>query len=83
MPIAIPLQSAGLLSTLIFLIGSVYEVLFINALYRSQYFLIAILLVMLSIWAFLEIALISRHRRMDRLAALRSGLIRSQAELSG
>jgi PAS domain S-box-containing protein len=59
--IAIPLQTAWALSALIFLISSIYEVLSINHLYRSQQFLIGILLVALSLWALLEVLWINRR----------------------
>ena len=68
---AIPVQSAGLLSTLIFLISAVYEVFVANWLYRSQYFLLALLLGALAVWAFLEVATISRHHRLQGLKTLR------------
>lgn len=68
---AIPLQSAGLLSTLIFLISAVYEVLVANHLYASQYFLIGLLLAALALWAYLEVAAISRHRSPPGLKVLR------------
>ena len=72
---AIPLQSAGLLSTLIFMVSAVYEVLVANQLHRSQYFLIALLQATLALWAFLEVAMVGRHRRLQGLKALRLALI--------
>lgn len=69
-PIAIPLQSAGLLSSLIFMISGIYEILVINSLYQSQYFLIALLLGGLSLWAFLEVVLIRRPRSVRWLKLL-------------
>lgn len=60
-PVTLPLQSAGLLSALIFLINSIFEVLVINHLYGSQYFLITLLLAVLALWALLEVALIGRR----------------------
>ena len=72
--IAIVLQSIGLLSALIFLIGSVYEVLVINKLHTAQHFLIALLLLILSVWAFLEAAVFARRETMRPLKALRGVL---------
>lgn len=72
---AIPLQSAGLLSTLIFMVSAVYEVLVANQLHRSQYFLIALLQATLALWAFLEVAMVGRHRRLQGLKTLRLALI--------
>ncbi|MEA5417200.1 GGDEF domain-containing protein [Synechococcus sp. BA-132 BA5] len=69
--ITLPLQSAGLLCALIFLINSIFEVLVINYLYGSQYFLIALLLAVLSLWAFLEVALIGRRAIMPPLRILK------------
>ncbi|WP_254950448.1 MULTISPECIES: diguanylate cyclase [unclassified Cyanobium] len=69
--ITLPLQSAGLLCALIFLINSIFEVLVINHLYGSQYFLIALLLAVLSLWAFLEVALIGRRAVMPPLRILK------------
>lgn len=68
---AIPLQSAGLLSTLMFLISAVYEVLVANHLHPSQYFLIALLLGVLAIWAYLEVATIRPQHRSQSLKTLR------------
>ncbi len=73
--LALSLQSAGLLSTLIFLVSAVYEVLAANSLHTSQFFLIALLLGALALWALLEIATISRHRRIQGLRTLRLILI--------
>ncbi len=79
--ITMPLQSAGLLSALIFLINSIYEVLVINHLYTSQYFLIGLLLIALSLWALLEVVLIGRSaivptmRLLKLLLASQIGLI--------
>ncbi|WP_411867221.1 diguanylate cyclase [Vulcanococcus limneticus] len=69
--ITLPLQSAGLLSALIFLINAIYEVLVINHLYGSQYVLIGLLLAVLSLWAFLEVALIGRRAIVPPLRILR------------
>ena len=59
-PIAIALQTAGLLSALVFLIHSISDVLAVNRLYESQHILIVLLLITLSLWALLEITLL-RH----------------------
>jgi diguanylate cyclase (GGDEF)-like protein/PAS domain S-box-containing protein len=69
--ITLPLQSAGLLSALIFLINSIFEVLVINNLYESEHVLIALLLVVLSLWAFLEVALIGRRAIVPPLRILK------------
>jgi diguanylate cyclase (GGDEF)-like protein/PAS domain S-box-containing protein len=68
--IAIALQTAGLLSALIFLITATFEVLVINDLYTSQHVLIALLAGVLSLWALLEVALITRHRSIAPLRNL-------------
>jgi PAS domain S-box-containing protein len=70
-PSTVALQSVGLLSALIFLINSIYEVLVINGLYRSQYVLIALLLGVLSLWAFLEAVLIRSNPSVRPLQALK------------
>ena len=59
---ALALQTAGMLSALIFLISSVYEVFVINHLYGSQRFLISLLLLILALWAFLEVSLLRGWR---------------------
>ena len=69
--IALPLQTAGLLAALIFLINSIFEVLVINQLYESQYVVIALLLAVLSLWAFLELALIGRKAAVPPLRILK------------
>lgn len=69
--LTLPLQSAGLLAALIFLINAIFEVLVINHLYESQHFLIALLLLALSLWAFLEVALIGRSTVIPPLRLLR------------
>jgi len=68
---AIPLQSAGLLSTLIFLISAVYEVLVANQLHTAQYFLIALLLGSLALWALLEVTAIKQYRRIHGVNTLK------------
>jgi diguanylate cyclase (GGDEF)-like protein/PAS domain S-box-containing protein len=60
-PIAVPLQMAGFLSVLIFLIGCVFEVLVINDLYSAQHFLLSSLMVALALWAIVEVYLIRRQ----------------------
>lgn len=79
--ITMPLQSAGLLSALIFLVNSIYEVLVINHLYESQYFLIGLLLIALSLWAFLEVVLIGRSAIVPTMRLLKL-LLASQIGLS-
>ena len=68
--IGVALQSVGLLSALIFLISSIYEVLVINTIYESQYFLIALLLAGLSLWAFVEVMAIRKQRSLPQLRNL-------------
>ncbi|MFM7086081.1 MAG: hypothetical protein ACKOXO_03690 [Cyanobium sp.] len=70
---ALGLKTAGTLSALIFLISSIHEVLCINNLYASQRFLIGLLLLFLSIWAWLEVKLISR--RLDAQIARTLSLV--------
>lgn len=60
-PISVPLQMAGFLSVLIFLIGCVFEVLAINDLYSAQHFLLSSLMVALAFWAIVEVYLIGRQ----------------------
>jgi diguanylate cyclase (GGDEF)-like protein/PAS domain S-box-containing protein len=72
--IAIALQTAGLLSALIFLITATFEVLVINDLYASQHALIALLAGVLSLWALLEVLLIKRHRSIAPLRNLKIAL---------
>lgn len=70
-PIAVPLQMAGLLSALIFLISCIFELLVINDLYASQHFLLALLVVVLSVWAIVEIAWIRPGAMVIPLGPLR------------
>ena len=67
-PIAIPLQMAGSLSALIFLIGFTLEVLVINNLYLSQHILVVVLMIALAMWAIIEVYAI---RRSSIVAPLR------------
>lgn len=48
------LQTVGLLSALVFVINTLYELVVVHGLYASQHFLIALLLWVLSGWALLE-----------------------------
>jgi len=88
-PIAIPLQMAGFLSALVFLIGFTFEVLVINNLYLSQHFLIAVLLIALALWAIVEIHTIRRGSIVVPLRLLKIALwlqlllylVRATAEL--
>ena len=73
-PIAVPLQMVGLLAALIFLISCIFEVLVINDLYAAQHFLLALLLVVLSAWAILEVALMRPGQTVIPLGALRAVL---------
>ena len=67
----IPLQTAGILSALILLIHYTFEVLSLHDLYRSQHFLIALLLWVLSLWALVEVWLLKR--RQASLARSKAG----------
>ena len=68
------LQSAGILSVLVFLINVTYEVLVIHGLYTPQYFLIALLHGSLSSWALAEIHLVLRRGGRLPLGGLRFAL---------
>jgi len=70
-PIAVPLQAAGLLSALIFLISCLFEVVVINGMYEGQHILISLLLMSLSIWAIVEIQLVINKRLQLPIRALR------------
>lgn len=78
--IAVALQTAWTLSALVFLINSVYEVLSINNLYQSQHFLIGILLVVLCLWALVEVLQIKPRQGCPPLEGL-SGLLAFQLML--
>jgi len=66
-----PLQTAGLLCALIFVISSIFEVLSLNHLYVTQHGLIALLLETLAVWALIEVNLSSRSDRSQPLRSLR------------
>lgn len=78
--VAIALQSAGTLSALIFLISSISESLSVNNLYASQQFLIGLLLVILSLWALLEVVSVARRPGSPPLRGLQ-GLLAFQLAL--
>ena len=71
---AIPLQTVGLLSSLIFLANGTFEVLVVNDLNREQYGLIAALVVLLSVWALGEVVLLQRRRPSIPLVPLQLAL---------
>jgi len=73
------LQSAGVLSVLIFVVRYTFEVFHIHSLYESQHFLMALLDFTLSIWAIIEIVLAERQRTS---VPLRSILIAMIAQMS-
>ncbi|MFZ4860313.1 MAG: histidine kinase dimerization/phospho-acceptor domain-containing protein, partial [Desulfuromonadaceae bacterium] len=73
------LQSAGVLSVLIFVVRYTFEVFYIHSLYESQHSLMALLDFTLSIWAIIEIVLAERQRTS---VPLRSILIAMIAQLS-
>jgi len=74
-PIAVPLQTVGLLSALIFLISCLFEVLVINGLYEGQHVLVSLLLLSLSIWAIVEVQLVINKSLQLPTRALRIGLV--------
>ena len=65
------LETAGLLCALIFVISSILEVVSINNLYVSQHGLLGLLLVVLALWALLEVTLVSRREPNPPLRSLR------------
>jgi len=67
---AVPMQSMGLLSTLIFLANCTFEVFVVNDLYGEQHGLIALLLVILCVWAMAEVAVLQRRKLALPLASL-------------
>lgn len=71
----ISLKSAGMLSALIFLINTIYEVLVFNHLHVSQRFLLGWLLTILALWAWLEISLPSRQQPAIALHNLNISLV--------
>ena len=73
------LQSAGVLSVLIFVVRYTFEVFYIHSLYESQHSLMALLDFTLSIWAIIEIVLAERQRTS---VPLRSILIAMIAQLT-
>jgi diguanylate cyclase (GGDEF)-like protein/PAS domain S-box-containing protein len=88
-PIAVPLQMAGFLSALIFLIGCIFEVLNTNNLYSAQLFLLGSLMVALAVWAIIEIYSLRRQSHVVPLRMLKIalwlqlllGLVRGVADL--
>jgi diguanylate cyclase (GGDEF)-like protein len=69
--IAVPLQTVGLLSTLIVLINGTFEVFVVNSLYGEQYGLLALLLALLCVWAITEVVVLQRRTPTTPLGALR------------
>ena len=57
---AYALQVVGVLSAMLFAISCGYEVLFVNGLHVSQYFLVALLQISLATWAIVEFQLIAK-----------------------
>ena len=57
---AYALQVVGVLSTMLFGISCGYEVLFVNGLHVSQYFLVALLQISLATWAIVEFQLVAK-----------------------
>jgi diguanylate cyclase (GGDEF)-like protein/PAS domain S-box-containing protein len=72
--IAVPLQMAGFLSALIFLIGFTLEVLVINNLYLSQHILVVVLMIALAVWAIIEVYAIRRSSVVVPLRFLKIAL---------
>ena len=87
--IAVPLQMAGFVTALIFLIGFTLEVLVINNLYLSQHVLVNALMIALAMWAIIEVYAIRRSSILVPLRFLKIALwlqlllclIRGAAEL--
>ena len=71
---AIPLQTVGLLSTLIVLANGSFEVLVVNDLNREQYGLIAGVVVLLCVWALGEVVLLQRRNPSIPLLPLQLAL---------
>jgi signal transduction histidine kinase len=69
--ISISLQMAGLLSALVFLGSSIFEVFVANHLHASQLLLISVLLTLFAIWTFLEITWALRRQPSQPLRGLR------------
>ena len=58
------LQTAGVLSALIFVVNCTFEVLVMHSLYAAQYVLITLLLSALAVWAVWEVAVMARKSRI-------------------
>lgn len=71
---AVPLQTVGLLSTLIVLANGSFEVLVVNDLNREQYGLMAVLVGVLSLWALVEVLLLQRRSPTIPLLPLKLAL---------
>ena len=67
------LQTAGVLSALIFLVNCTFEVLVMHGLYSAQYLLISLLLWSLAVWALWEVSVMARPARVP-LASLNAAL---------
>ena len=67
------LQTAGVLSALIFLVNCTFEVLVMHGLYSAQYLLISLLLWALAVWALWEVAVMARQARVP-LSSLNAAL---------
>ncbi|MCE9632388.1 MAG: PAS domain-containing sensor histidine kinase [Planctomycetia bacterium] len=74
-PVFLPLQAAGILSVVIFLIRCGLEIFVAHGLYESQHVLISLLDVTLSIWALAEIAIIDRKVTPIPLRGLTGALV--------
>lgn len=68
------LQSAGLLSVLLFLVRNAFELFAAHGLYESQHRLIAAFDGVLAVWAFAEVARFARSRTAIPLAPLTAAL---------
>lgn len=69
------LQWAGLLSLLLFLIRSVFELLIVHGMYESQYRLIGLLDGLLSVWAIVEVCRIGQRSAVIPLRPLATALV--------
>lgn len=74
-PVMRTLQWVGFLSVLVFLIDYTFEVMELNRLYESRRFLLILLQLMLSLWALVELSLVSAHQSGMPLSGLKVALV--------
>lgn len=73
--VSVALQSAGLLSVLLFLVRNVFELFVAHGLYQAQHPLIVAFDGVLAVWALVEVVRISRTAAPIRLGPLVSALV--------